>query len=47
MISNFNEILSLIKNNKFKEAEKKCKKIENSLTKNAEFLHTYGFIFFN
>ena len=33
MISNFNEILSLIKNNKFKEAEKNVKRLKIVLPK--------------
>ena len=47
MTQKINEILQLINERRFEEAEKKCKKIENKFKDNAELLHTYGYIFFN
>ena len=47
MTQKINEILELINERRFEEAEKKCKKIENKFKDNAELLHTYGYIFFN
>ena len=41
------EILKLIKVKKFKEAHIKCDDIKNHFDKNVEFLHIYGFVFFN
>ena len=41
------EILNLIKNNNFKEAEKKCEDIKNKLDNNPQFFHIYGFVSFN
>ena len=47
MRDKINEILNLIKANKFVEAESKCEEIKIKLDKNVEFLHIYGFIFLN
>ena len=47
MRDKINEILNLIKINKFVEAERKCEEIKTKLDKNVEFLHIYGFVFFN
>ena len=47
MTQKINEILELINERRFEEAEKKCKKIESKFKDNAELLHTYGYIFFN
>ena len=47
MRDKINEILNLIKINKFVEAERKCEEIKIKLDKNVEFLHIYGFVFFN
>ena len=41
------EILNLIKINKFKEALIKCDDIKKHFDKNVEFLHIYGFVFYN
>ena len=41
------EILNLIKIKKFKEAQIKCEEIKKHFDKNVEFLHVYGFVFFN
>ena len=41
------EILDLIKINKFEEAQIKCDDIKIHFDKNVEFLHIYGFVFFN
>ena len=41
------EILNLIKIKKFKEAQIKCDDIKIHFDKNVEFLHIYGFVFFN
>ena len=41
------EILDLIKVNKFEEAQIKCDDIKIHFDKNVEFLHIYGFVFFN
>ena len=40
-------ILDLIKINKFNEAQIKCDEIKKHFDKNVEFLHIYGFVFFN
>ena len=40
-------ILDLIKINKFKEAQIKCDEIKKQFEKDVEFLHIYGFVFFN
>ena len=47
MRDKINEILNLIKANKFAEAEIKCEEIKIKLDKNIEFLHIFGFIFLN
>ena len=47
MRDKINEILNLIKISKFVEAERKCEEIKIKLNKNVEFLHIYGFVFFN
>ena len=41
------EILNLIKIKKFKEAQIKCDDIKKHFDENVEFLHIYGFVFFN
>ena len=41
------EIINLIKVKKFKEAQIKCDDIKIHFDKNVEFLHIYGFVFFN
>ena len=41
------EILNLIKIKKFKEAQIKCDDIKKHFAENVEFLHIYGFVFFN
>ena len=41
------EILNLIKIKKFKEAQIKCDDIIKHFDENVEFLHIYGFVFFN
>ena len=41
------EILNLIKINKFKEALIKCDDLKKHFDKNVEFLHIYGFVFYN
>ena len=41
------EILKLIKIKKFKEAQIKCDDIKKHYDKNLDFLHIYGFVFFN
>jgi len=41
------EILNLIKINKFKEAQIKCDEIKKHFDENVEFLHIYGFVFYN
>ena len=47
MRDKINEILNLIKINEFVEAERKCEEIKIKLNNNVEFLHIYGFVFFN
>ncbi len=41
------EILNLIKIKKFKDAQIKCDDIKKHFAENVEFLHIYGFVFFN
>ena len=41
------KILNLIKIKKFKEAQIKCDDIKKHFDEDVEFLHIYGFIFFN
>ena len=38
------EILNLIKNNNFKEAEEKCEYIRDRLENNVQFLNIYGYV---
>ena len=47
MSKELNKILNLIKVKNFQEAKKKCDEVKNDLSKNADFLHIYGYIFFN
>ena len=46
MSKELNKILNLIKVKNFQEAKKKCDEVKNDLSKNADFLHIYGYIFF-
>ena len=47
MRDNINEILNLVKLNKFEEAQNKCEQIQSKLSKNIQFLNLYAYIFFN
>ncbi len=47
MRDKIDEILTLIKNNNFIEAEKKCEDIKDKLENNLQFFHIYGFVSFN
>ena len=47
MRDKIDEILNLIKNNNFIEADKKCEVIKNKLDNNLQFFHIYGFVSFN
>ncbi len=47
MRDKINEILDLIKIGKFEDAQIKCDDIKKHFDKNVEFLHIYGFVFFN
>lgn len=47
MRDKIDEILNLIKNNNFIEAEKKCEDIKNKLDNDPQFFHIYGFVSFN
>ena len=47
MRDKIDKILNLIKINKFKEAQIKCDEIKKHFEENVDFLHIYGFVFFN
>ena len=47
MRDKIDKILNLIKINKFKEAQIKCDEIKKHFKENVDFLHIYGFVFFN
>ena len=47
MREKISEILDLIRIKKFKEAQIKCDDLNKYFDKNVEFLHIYGFVFFN
>ena len=47
MRDKIDKILNLIRINKFKEAQIKCDEIKKHFEENVDFLHIYGFVFFN
>ena len=47
MRDKISEILDLIRIKKFKAAQIKCDDLNKYFDKNVEFLHIYGFVFFN
>ena len=46
MTPKYNEILKLIKINKFNDAKKICEEIKLDLADNYEFINIYGYVLF-